>query len=50
MLPTPDADLTLPSIAAALNRRYAADELVLTIIFHPDMSRIGQRAMGLLCR
>jgi len=45
MLPTPDADLTLPSIAAALNRRYAADELVLTIIFHPDMSRIGQRAV-----
>lgn len=40
-----DADLTLPSIIASLAGRYAAHELVLTIVFHPDTSRIGHRAV-----
>ncbi|MEZ5573695.1 MAG: sigma 54-interacting transcriptional regulator [Halioglobus sp.] len=41
----PDADLTLPSIVASLGSRYNAQDLVLTIIFHPDTARIGHRAV-----
>tara|TARA_R110002072_G_scaffold54074_8_gene142137 strand:- start:3344 stop:4903 length:1560 start_codon:yes stop_codon:yes gene_type:complete len=39
-----DADATLPAVAAAVNDRDSAGALWLTIIFHPDPSRIGQRA------
>jgi DNA-binding NtrC family response regulator len=45
MLTQSDPDLTLPSIIASLAGKYGALELVLTIIFHPDTSRIGQRAV-----
>lgn len=45
MLTPPDSDLTWPSIMASLAGEYAAQDLVLTIIFHPDTSRIGQRAV-----
>ncbi len=45
MLTPADSDLTLPSIIASLAGKYAAQELVLTIIFHPDTSRIGHRAV-----
>lgn len=41
----PDADLTLPAVAAALPVNYQQQELVLTIIFHPDVSRIGEVAV-----
>lgn len=44
MLTQSDPDLTLPSIIASLAGKYAALELVITIVFHPDTSRIGQRA------
>jgi transcriptional regulator with GAF, ATPase, and Fis domain len=43
-MPTPaDSDLTLPSIATALPGR-RSEQLLLTIIFHPDTSRIGHTA------
>jgi DNA-binding NtrC family response regulator len=45
MLTPADSDLTWPSIIASLAGKYAAQDLVLTIIFHPDSSRIGQRAV-----
>ena len=41
-IPT-DTDLTLDSIPAFAPCSYAAQELVLTILFHPDTTRIGQR-------
>ena len=41
-MPT-DTDITLDSIPASGPGRYAAQELVLTILFHPDTTRIGQR-------
>jgi DNA-binding NtrC family response regulator len=39
-----DSDLTLPSIATALRGRSSEQQLLLTIIFHPDTSRIGHTA------
>ena len=45
MLTPNDADVTLPSIIASLAGRYGAQDVVLTIIFHPDPTRIGQRAV-----
>ena len=36
-----DTDLTLPSVVAALSAGYGAEEVVLSIVFHPDTSRIG---------
>ena len=45
MMTPADADLTLPSIMAALGDTPAALDLVLTIIFHPDTSRIGYKSM-----
>lgn len=39
-----DPDLTLPSAVTALPGHYNEQQLVLTIIFHPDTSRIGQTA------
>lgn len=39
-----DPDLTLPSAVSALPGHYNEQQLVLTIIFHPDTSRIGQAA------
>ena len=41
----PDADLTLPSVVAALPGDYRERDLVLTIIFHPSLSRIGETAI-----
>jgi two-component system nitrogen regulation response regulator GlnG len=43
-MPT-DADSTLPSVNSAHANKYGTQELVLTIVFHPDTSRIGQRAV-----
>ena len=40
-----DADLTLPSVVASLPGQYDRQALVLTIIFHPDTSRIGEQAV-----
>lgn len=40
-----DNDLTLPSVVSALGAGYVEPDLVLTIVFHPDTSRIGQRAV-----
>jgi two-component system nitrogen regulation response regulator GlnG len=39
-----DADLTLPSLVVALPGRDSGQRLLLTIIFHPDTSRIGETA------
>ncbi|CAA0109662.1 DNA-binding transcriptional regulator NtrC [Halioglobus japonicus] len=40
-----DSEVTLPSIIASMAGNYGGQELVLTVIFHPDSSRIGQRAV-----
>ncbi len=40
-----DSDLTLPSIAAAMAGTYGEQQLLLTIIFHPDTARIGHTAL-----
>jgi two-component system nitrogen regulation response regulator GlnG len=45
MLTPNDSDVTLPSIIASMASRYGAQELVLTIAFHPDPARIGHRAV-----
>jgi two-component system nitrogen regulation response regulator GlnG len=45
MLTPNDSEVTLPSIIASLAGRYGSQEVVLTIIFHPDPARIGQRAV-----
>lgn len=45
MLTQTDPDLTLPSVIASLAGKYGAQELVLTIIFHHDTSRIGHHAV-----
>lgn len=42
---TTDRERTLPSINASLATRYGAQELVLTVIFHQDTTRIGHRAV-----
>ena len=41
----PDADITLPSVVAALPASYRERALTLTIVFHPDTSRIGESAV-----
>jgi two-component system nitrogen regulation response regulator GlnG len=40
-----DADLTLPSVVAALPGNDNGQALVLTLIFHPCTARIGERAV-----
>jgi transcriptional regulator with PAS, ATPase and Fis domain len=47
MLESSDVDLTLPSITASARGAFAHQDqqLVLTIAFHPDTARIGQRAV-----
>ncbi len=45
MLTPADSDHTLPSIIAALAGKYEEHVPVLTIIFHPDTSRIGHTAV-----
>ena len=45
MLTPTDSDVTLPSIIASMANQYGGQELVLTIVFHPDTCRIGQRAV-----
>ena len=45
MLTQTDPDSTLPSVIATLAGKYAAPELVLTVIFHQDTARIGQYAV-----
>lgn len=39
-----DPDLTLPSVVASLGGNYSERELLLTIVFHPDTTRIGEAA------
>ncbi len=39
-----DADLTLPSVVAVLPGKDREQRLLLTIIFHPDTTRIGEAA------
>ncbi|MFK7974962.1 MAG: sigma 54-interacting transcriptional regulator [Halioglobus sp.] len=41
---SPDTDLTLPSVVSAKQGVYARNGLFLTVLFHPDVSRIGQVA------
>lgn len=45
MLTPTDSDVTLPSVISAQANNYDAQELVLTIVFHPDTARIGQKAL-----
>src|SRR5210317_332262 len=45
MTKTNDADLTLPSVVAALPGNDDGQALVLTLIFHPCSARIGERAV-----
>ncbi len=40
-----DADLTLPSLVASLPGRRREQALALTVVFHPDTSRIGEVAV-----
>ena len=42
MLEQIDIDPTLPSVVASLAGQYRDQDLVLTLIFHPDTSRVGQ--------
>ena len=44
MSTSPDPDLTVPSLVAALPGGNLELQLVLTIVFHPDTSRIGEQA------
>ncbi|MCB1853283.1 MAG: sigma-54-dependent Fis family transcriptional regulator [Halieaceae bacterium] len=39
-----DNELTLPSVVATLGERHADRRLALTLIFHPQTARIGERA------
>jgi DNA-binding NtrC family response regulator len=45
MQTSPDLDLTLPSIMAAMPANRMLQRPVLTIAFHPDTARIGHRAV-----
>ena len=45
MLEHTDTDLTLPSVVASLPGNYRDQDLVLTVIFHPDTARIGHTAV-----
>lgn len=40
-----DSERTLPSVHASLPNHYAEQDLVLTVIFHPDTTRIGHRVV-----
>lgn len=40
-----DTEITLPSVVSALQGRYQKQQLILTILFHPDTARIGERAI-----
>lgn len=40
-----DSERTLPSVNASLTSRCGDEDLVLTVIFHPDTLRIGHRAV-----
>ena len=40
----PDPEMTLPSVVASLARSGAAADVVLTVIFHPEVSLIGYSA------
>ncbi len=43
-MPYQDNEQTLPSVAQQLQQGSAPEDLLLTVIFHPDMRRIGQVA------
>jgi DNA-binding NtrC family response regulator len=45
MATSTDPDLTLPAVIASLVGKYGAQDVLLTIIFHPDITRIGHRAI-----
>jgi DNA-binding NtrC family response regulator len=45
MSTSPDIDLTIPSLVAALPAANRELQLMLTIVFHPDTSRIGERVV-----
>jgi len=45
MLTQTDPDLTIPSLIASLRGNYGARDLLLTVIFHPDTTRIGHQAL-----
>jgi len=38
-------DATLPSVVAALEGTYDVKQLILTIVFHPDLTRIAEQAV-----
>ncbi|MCP4210061.1 MAG: hypothetical protein GY764_01150, partial [Halieaceae bacterium] len=40
----PDPEMTLPSVVASLARSGAASDVLLTVIFHPEISLIGYSA------
>jgi len=45
MLTSTDNTVTLPTIVPLRSADVASEELVLTIVFHPDSERVGQRAV-----
>jgi len=45
MAPSTDPERTLPSVSAAMASRRAAQDVVLTVVFHPDTTRVGHRAV-----
>lgn len=49
MLENSDANRTLPAMASILQQETVAEELALTLVFHPDTSRIGQRTVLPAC-
>ena len=49
MLDNTDTNRTLPAMASMLQAEVVAEELALTLVFHPDTRRIGQRAVVPKC-
>ena len=49
MLDNTDTNRTLPAMTAMLRTEVVPEELALTLVFHPDTHRIGQRAVVPKC-
>jgi two-component system nitrogen regulation response regulator GlnG len=43
VFPSVESDTTLPAVAASNAGNYGAEELLATIVFHPDTARIGEQ-------
>ena len=44
-----DSEMTLPSVVSSVTGTYRAESLVLTLLFHPQISRIGECAVVPKC-